>query len=568
MPAIRILILFILVSKISLSQNAYPQNIFRAPMNPPLELSGTFAELRQVNFHSGIDIRVAGRTEKNVYAIGNGYISRIKVEPGGYGKAIYITHPQGYVSVYAHLDQFNKPISALVKSIQYSLQSFSIDIDFPKDSLRVIQGEIIGIAGNTGYSFGPHLHFEIRDAATEEIIDPLLFGLQISDNIPPEFRNLKIYVHGHSTINNENQNKVYKTILLQNKKYSISEIPFISGAVSFGFEISDKQNISNPNNLGLKKLTVYIDDSLFLDISFDKLSFSVTRHQLAYIDLYETRTNKRYFHRTWKKPGNTLPIYQYIRNEGIFTIEENKEYTVRCIALDAAGNKSELSFKMSGINKNVDTEQVCVSDNVLFQRDTLNIWEGRFSKIIFPNGSLFTDECFKINEIESVTSNISPLLSVNNENAPADFYRIAIQPYMEPDYIEKITIAQLKENGQKVGIKTQFTGQFFVAETRSFGNFTLVIDTIPPKITPKNISKEENISKLKVVRFGVTDNICGIKNFNAFINNQWVLLEYDLKSDEMLLIIDENTPSGKFELKIVVTDECGNTAEWEKKLFR
>jgi hypothetical protein len=203
----------------------------------------------------------------------------------------------------------------------------------------------------------------------------------------------------------------------------------------------------------------------------------------------------------------------------------------------------------------------------LLHQDTVNIWEGFYSKIIFPQGSLFTDECFKINE-KSDTGDISPDVSVYNENAPADYYRIAIQPYSMPDLIDKITIAQLKENGQKVGVKTQFTGQFFTAETRSFGTYKLVVDTLPPEIIPKNIPQDGNISKLKVIRFRVTDNICGIRNYGAYISNQWILFEYDLKSDEMFLIIDENIPSGKFELKIVVTDECGNIAEWKKELFR
>ncbi len=568
MTVSRIIFIFLLLSKITYSQNIYPLNVFQSPMTPPLELAGTFAELRQVNFHTGIDIRVAGRNDKSVFSIGNGYISRIKIEPSGYGKAIYITHPEGYVSVYAHLEQFGNEVNLLVKSLQYRLQSFSLDVNFPEDSIRVSKGQKIGIAGNTGYSFGPHLHFEIRDALTEEIIDPLLFGLIVTDNLAPDIEEMKIYIHGQSTVDEINQDMTYKTRLQSSGRYSITQIPVVSGAVSFGFKINDRQNKHNPNNLGLRKLTIYVDDSLFFEVLFDKLSFSIARHQLAYIDISEKNLNNKYFHTSWKKPGNRLPIYQFVRNDGILFIQQERDYSVQCIAEDATGNKSQLLFTIEGKNNTYDNGINCKEHELMFHWDTVNTWNSEYSKIVFPAGSLFSDECFDISEYTTETNDIAPILSIMNKNAPADFYQIALKPYQAQDHSDKVIIAQVTEKGSMNGIKTSFTGEFYEAETRAFGKYTLVKDTISPVITAKNIPLKGNVEKLKIIRFNVTDNISGIKSYDAYINNQWVLLEYDLKSDEMFYLFDKKTPVEQFEFRVVVTDACGNTSVWKKNLSR
>jgi murein DD-endopeptidase MepM/ murein hydrolase activator NlpD len=566
--SLRISVFLLLLSLLSSAQNDYPQHIFREPMDLPLELSGSFSELRQVNFHAGIDIRVLNRTNRNVYSIGNGYVSRIKVEPSGYGNALYIAHPEGYVSVYAHLDRFNKEIAHMVKRIQYEKQSFSIDINFPPDSLKISKNDFIGIAGNTGYSFGAHLHFEIRDAETEEIIDPLLFGLKVRDSQPPQFKEMKLYAHGTSTINNKNSDLILKTNMQTNGVYSIASIPSASGAISFGFDILDKQNTTNPNRLGLKTIKVFIDDSLFLDISFSRLNFSSVRHQLAYIDIPERKKTGKRFQQTWKKPGNNLPIYNFIRDEGILYINENKTYRVNCIIEDIGNNKAELQFRIKGAISEHLFEMNCDEGYELFYWDTLNIWSGKFSEIVFDKGTLFSDECLLINESDSSGNTIHPVLHIFNENELSGFYKIRMKAHLSTEEVTDLTIAKSTGKGKYSGLRTTFTDGYFEAYSRSFGTFLLMRDTIPPKIEPEKIPANGAVTSLKKLTFKVTDDICGIDSYNAYINGEWVLLEYDLKSDQMFYVMDEKMPAGKSAFKIVVTDFCGNIGIWEKTLIR
>jgi murein DD-endopeptidase MepM/ murein hydrolase activator NlpD len=477
-----IALLFLLSGFVFAQEYSYPKDVFIPPMDLPLELSGSFSELRSVNFHSGIDVRVINRPHRRVYAVGDGYISRIKVEPAGYGNALYITHPQGYVSVYAHLDFFSNEVAELIKKIQYQKQSFFIDVTFPADSLQVKKGEVIGIAGNTGYSFGAHLHFEMRDAVTEETIDPLLFGFKVADVSAPQFRELKIYSHGNSTINEKNYDIVYSTSRQSNGNYGIAVTPKASGAVSFGFEVLDKQNASNPNRLGLRTLKVWVDDSLLVHIEFDRLDFSVVRHQLAFIDFPHREKTKKRFQRTWKKPGNQLPFYKYIRDDGILYITENKHYRVKCYIEDIGGNTANLLFSINGtVHDSPDYGVQCAENQVEFRWDTITMWAGNYTQVIMDKGALFSNECVRIVETPHAQSVYAPGLNLISDEALSGFYNIRFSPSVTLDDINGMTVAMVNSKGELNGITTVFSDGWFEARTRSFGTFILVKDTTAPQ---------------------------------------------------------------------------------------
>ena len=145
------------------TESKYPKNYFRSPLDIPMSLSGNFGEIRPNHFHSGLDLRTNSREGLNIYAVADGYVSRIKVSPYGYGKAIYITHPNGYVSVYGHLSAYSGAIAEYIKKAQYEKESFEVELFPAKDEIKVTKGQVIAFSGNTGGSGGPHLHFEIRD---------------------------------------------------------------------------------------------------------------------------------------------------------------------------------------------------------------------------------------------------------------------------------------------------------------------------------------------------------------------------------------------------------------------
>jgi len=548
--------------------NLYPQD-YGSPMVLPIELSGSFSELRGDHFHTGVDIRVVNRPHRKVYSIGDGWVSRIKVEPAGYGNALYITHPEGYVSVYAHFDFFTKEIAALVKTIQYRKKNFHIDESFPKDSLPVKKGEVIGIAGNSGFSFGAHLHFEIREEITEEPIDPLLFGLVVKDIIPPVFRQLKIYSHGTSTVNGKMIDVMYSTVKQSNGKYALPTVPVVSGAISFGFDVNDKQNYQNPNRLGLKTLCVWVDDSLFLDIRFDRLNFDVLRHQLAFIDYPERGRSSKRFQRTWKRPGNHLPIYYFIKDDGILYLDEERIYRIKCDITDINDHRSELLFSVKSVlGENHDFSVQCKDGWQLFQRDSLNIWKGEQTEVIMDSNALFSDLCFRIREYETPLSNFAPAVDVLCDDASPGFFKVRIKPDHPVDTLDGLVIVRVGEKNKLSGITTTDMGAYFEGRTRSFGTFALVQDIRSPVIRPIQIPVSGLVSNFKRISFKVTDDICGIADYNAWINGEWVLLEYHLKDDLMFYIIDDKMPVGESEFKIIVTDRCGNSAEWKQMLKR
>ena len=171
--------------------NPHPQGYFRNPFDSAILLSGSFCELRNNHLHGGLDIRTGGWEGWEVKSIADGYVSRIKVSPYGYGKALYITHPNGYTSVYGHLKEYSGAIANAVKDAQYARRQYEIEI-FPKaGELKVEKGQVVAISGNTGGSRGPHLHFEIRDRAGQSV-NPMLFGLDVADTLPPVLKRMVV----------------------------------------------------------------------------------------------------------------------------------------------------------------------------------------------------------------------------------------------------------------------------------------------------------------------------------------------------------------------------------------
>ena len=203
-----IIIIFIFCFHFAYSQKDYPQNYFRSPVDIPIFLSGNFGEIRASHFHSGIDIKTQGIVGKYIYAAAEGYVSRIKISPSGYGNALYITHPNGLLTVYGHLKSFNDTIAKYVLAQHYAKKKFAMNLFPSSDKFPVSKGQIIGYSGNSGFSGGPHLHFEIRDSKTENPLNPLLFNFEIKDDISPKLYDLYIYPqNSHSFVDNQNYSK-------------------------------------------------------------------------------------------------------------------------------------------------------------------------------------------------------------------------------------------------------------------------------------------------------------------------------------------------------------------------
>ncbi len=313
-------ILIIIFSVFSLNaQDNYPKDYFISPVDFPISLSGTFAELRAGHFHSGIDIRTAGEEGKPIVACADGYVARIKISPYGFGKALYIDHPNGYTTVYAHLQKMSPAIDAWLKSEQYKLEKFDVDLFPPKNLLKVKQGEIICYSGNSGSSEGPHLHFEIRNTKTEMPVNPQLFGLPVKDFIRPVISALRISPEVNGGTINGKTTPLIPELTGWGPVYKLKDKnPInINGSYSISVQVSDLLNGSNNKN-GIFRFAVYIDSVLCFDWQAETFNFNETRYINSFIDYsHYYNTGKRYI-TTRIAPNNKLTMYKTATNQGIF----------------------------------------------------------------------------------------------------------------------------------------------------------------------------------------------------------------------------------------------------------
>ncbi|PLX13948.1 MAG: hypothetical protein C0597_10780 [Marinilabiliales bacterium] len=563
-----LIIYLISLSLTTISQNKSEKIHFISPVDIPMYLSGNFGEIRSTHFHAGIDIKTQGVIGKKIYAVANGYISRIKISTNSYGKTIYINHPNGYTTVYGHLSKFSPDLDRFVKEIQYKNEAFEINY-FPKtNELSVKKGELIGYSGNSGSSLGPHLHFEVRETNNQIPVNPLLFNFKIKDNISPVLYNLTIYpLEKSSTING---NHFKKTFPLESKNgyYVVADSSEIvlSGNIGFGIEMYDFLNGSR-NKCGIYTLTLNMDSLLIYEHIIDKFSFYEGSLVKGHVDYAEKVKTKKTIQKMFILPNNNLSIYKSDSNSGIIEFKEDSTYNLRLIATDVYGNKSELNFYVKG------SEPKLVQNDSIFENYIQMNWneENKFedSEIVLqiPKNALFDNLSFSYSKSEPDFKAYSALHHVHNIYTPLQkSYSLAIQTKQLPNELkEKAFIAEiLEEEINSIG-GTVLNGNI-VAESTTFGDFVVLVDTISPEIVP--LSDFNNLKK-EQLSFKIYDELTGIKSYNGYIDNLWALFEYDEKNDLLFYKIDlERIEKGiEHELELFVIDNMNNISTFYKTFY-
>jgi len=329
------------------SAQTYPQNYFSPPLDPPLIVVGTFGEIRQDHFHSGIDLSTQEMEGLPVMAAADGYVSRIKIDAEGFGKAIYITHPNGFVTVYGHLQKFTAPINEYVKKSQYEKQTFEIEL-YPKSKeYKVKKGEVIGYSGNTGSTSGPHLHFEIRDQETEEPINPLLFGLPLADTTKPVLQWVRVFPVREAGVVNKSDSAVTYEIMQTDGINYLNTTDYIQavGLIGFGFGVTDHQEGST-SELGIYSAELYVDAQLAYVWHMDRFNFNDTRYVNAHIDYVSKERDGRIIERCFRLPGNHLNIYPDTTITGYQNFTEDIAHDIKFVAKDFKGNATQLEFQV------------------------------------------------------------------------------------------------------------------------------------------------------------------------------------------------------------------------------
>ena len=558
------------------SQNKFPKDYFRSPLDIPMLLSGNFAELRSSHFHSGIDIKTQGTTGYKIYAIADGYISRIKVSPWGYGYAIYMVHPNGFTSVYGHLSAYNTEIQDYVKKLQYKKHSFSINAFPPKDKFAYKKGDVIGFTGNSGSSGGPHLHFEIRITKTEHPVNPLLFGFNVIDTIPPRLFKLAIYprssnslIAGKNKMYISNTNKNEGTYYINNKK------PVeVNGEIGFGIETNDYLNNSH-NKCGVYSIELRFDNELIFSTELDEISFSEQRYILSYYDYAYKMDNSKYMQKLFIDPNNKLSIYNVTKNRGIVNISDTNIHIVSCILTDVYNNKTKLNMKVKGSATSPIETSTLVEYSKAMPYQMENTFEADGIKVTIPKNALFDKLFFNYTLLDSISGLYSDIHQVHNPNtALYKRYKLEIEAKNIPEKLQsKALIARISDNkalpiSHSVGGKWE--NGYVVTNIREFGDFAVTVDTIAPIVKAINISNGKNMSKLSSIRFKISDDLSGISKYEAYIDDMWVLLRYDAKNNIVKYLFSDNKiEKGKdHTLKIKVVDAKMNETELLYRFYR
>ncbi|MDR1877779.1 MAG: M23 family metallopeptidase [Flavobacteriaceae bacterium] len=532
----------------------YPKD-FIYPLQIPISLSATYAELRKNHFHAGLDIRTQQKIGLKVVAPQDGYVSRINISAYGYGKAIYIDHPNGYTTVYGHLSTLAGNIEERARKEQYEKQAYSVDFYLKPGELPVKQGELVALSGNTGGSGGPHLHFEVRNTRTEEVLNPFLFGFDVPDNIKPQVNEVWIYpVRGTAN------GSIGKIAVAENGIYTAT------GEIGFGVRAYDKQNVSNSLN-GIYFIKTYVNGELISTFKADKHAFDETRAINASVDYPEQLSKNRWIYRTYIVPGNTLQMYEQEVNKGIVRIEPEETYQVRIEVGDYAGNITSRSFTVKGAGEETDSGfKYDGKYNVEYNKSYTFSKEGISVK--FEKGSFY--ESFNFSYEKSGSNQYR----IHDSSVPVHKkYEITITPdwtYLDKGKAEKYVIIRQSNFGtfKKEYLDTTYKNGVYTASPKDFGVFSLVLDESLPTISCPTLAKTKKVNNR--LNFTIKDTGSGINTYDVFIDGKWVLAEYEYKQNSLFIpdLKREGIEPGIHQVEVRVTDKVNNkqtyTNDFEK----
>lgn len=546
--------------------NILGQN-YSAPLDFKMLLSGTFGELRNNHFHAGIDIKTEGVEGQRVYSIADGYVSRIKVSSWGYGKVLYVTHPEtGHTSVYAHLQKFSPKIDSIVKKEHYKKESFEINLYPNISALKVRKGEMIALSGNSGGSSGAHLHFEIRDTKSERPINPLEFGFNINDNIPPILKKLKIYAFDTTLINGYNKNKIY-AISKNNNTHTINDVPIINGNFAVGIFTYDKSNNAYNKN-GVYSIKLTVDNNIHYKFTVDELDFNTTRYINAHIDYCEKEESKNKYHRCYKLPNNKLTNYSNLINNGIINFNDTLIHQIDIEVSDIYNNTSNISFKLKATNNPFLIRCPLPKDtiNTSFKFDKQNTFQEDDIDIHMQAFSLYEPIMFHYNTTDSIEGVFQKVHHIHYNNTPVHkHYTLALKANITDTLKDKAYIATTNMKGNFRYIGGEWVDGFLKTKTREFGDFCIVTDTINPEIKGVNIFPGKVFNTQTTIKLSIKDKESGIKSYRGEIDKKWILLDYDHKKNLVRFDIDNNISKGNHNFTLKVIDNVGNITNYEAK---
>ncbi|MEQ1733810.1 MAG: M23 family metallopeptidase [Bacteroidia bacterium] len=555
-----------------------PAGTFRSPVDVPIRLVANFGELRNNHFHNGLDIRTPAGVGMKLYAIADGYISRIKVSPGSYGNALYVTHANGLVSLYAHCLKFNDTIAKYLHEEQYRLQQFDVELYPLKDELKVRKGDVIALSGNTGASQGPHLHFEIREEHTDKTLNPLLYGFDVPDNTTPTIRALYMRaLNSVSKINNGTDAVKKLNVVGKSGDFRLAspESIELTGDIGFGLDCFDTQTGStNPNNV--YSIELLIDNKRHCYSVLDTVPFEENRYINSYCDYAYKKKVGAWIQNMYLEKGNKLSVYKKHVNRGVVSFTQDGTHKATVITKDVNGNTATLEFYFNYKAIPLTLQQQfaptlshlknCLTENTLAK-------EG--ASVTIPAGNVYSDFDFTITKDTAKT----PVYKILNPSIASHSYYSITMPttHIPKPLISKALVVcmdyngNIKSEGGKINANNTIT-----AQSRSFGRFAVRTDEKPPVVTKvggngtttKKVGKGKKAKTvvthhaITTLRYRMGDNLSGIKSYNGYIDGKWELFEYETKSAQLSHVINRKKHgAGLHNVRIVVVDYAGNETE-------
>ena len=527
------------------------------PINIPIKISGTFGELRNTHFHSGVDIKTEGKQGVKIFSIKDGYVKRIKISKDGFGKAIYLNHHDGTTSVYGHLKKFSSEIEKFVKEIQYKKKSYEIEI-YPKNNLFVYKsGELIGYSGNTGSTSGPHLHFEVRDTKTNYPINPLKILENVNDTIIPKINNLYLYdVMSDGTYHLIEKIKLKKI----NSNYFLTDTIKNSGILGIGINYYDKQDISYSKN-GAYSIDFKMNNETIFNYKMDTISLYDKRYLKLLVDFENWYLKKNKIQKLFVHPKSKYTFLNKKNYDGIIKVENNKNYIGNIEIKDYNGNTSRIGIIIKGTPKQLMKKQI---KNYNIKSDLEYTLESKNIKVKIKKNTFFNDVYipFKfINDTLDLGKNLYPI--------DKRFKIIYDIKNLDSTYQKKGFISKINEKNKTEFIWTEKLNNIWSINTNILGKYTISIDTTPPSIKPMNFKNNQLINNQNTLKLRIKDDLSGIKKINGSINGKWILLEHEPKNNTISYnLSDINFNSSKYELEIVALDYLGNKKLYKAILYR
>ena len=542
---------FALLPSLALPQDGVTLGV---PFDFPLLLSGNFAELRSNHFHSGIDFKTQGVVGKPIQCVADGYICRATVRPGGYGLALYVMHDNGYMTVYGHLDSFPADIGRRIREYQYENECFPVDMTFAPGEYRLRRGDFLAFAGNTGYSFGPHLHFEVRDSTGNVLYDPMPFYRDVlTDTRPPEISALAVYPNpGSGVVQGGTESLVYEF-----SSAVLRDTVSAWGKVGFGIKALDFMD-NTTNKYGVYKIDFFVDGVKRFSSTMDSFSFSEDRAINAWLDYDRCVGENQWFQRLHVLDNNRLGQLCAGPDKGWVVIDEERLYNMECVLSDCHGNTSRYRFVVKGERSEIENEIPC-THTLLWAADNRVEYMGM--KLDIPANELFENAFLNVGV--SGGDGVSWRYNFGDKLLPL-WHGGTISIWVgkkNADEAGKLYVRRVTGKGYSP-VGGRYDMGWMTAEINTIGSYEVALDTVPPQLVFVNEDRWQRTGRMAFTFADDTD----MGSFKGTLDGDFVLFVHNSKNSTLVLDLKkENVARGKHHLRLSVTDTCGNEAVFEKE---